>query len=218
MHKCVRCGSVYEDNDANILRGCTSCGAIFFLYVKGPRDVTQLDAVEKELQSKETTLEKELAKQIEKRKSEIGVEVGTGAGVGAEEKLEAEVEKEVEREAKEAAAAEIEEVEFVKEKKAKRKAKRGKAKKAKGARKGPKLKIKIKAKKAVSVRKDVVTIGEKKFAVEDLFGIETIRVPKDGVYEINIDALMKNQPVIVLERGQIYVIHLPEVFETVGKK
>jgi predicted nucleic acid-binding Zn-ribbon protein len=218
MHKCVRCGSVYEDNDSNILRGCASCGSIFFLYMKGPEDVTQLDAVEKNLQSKDTTLEKELVKQIERRKADI------------------EVAKEAERIEK----AE-EEIEFVKEAKRKKAKEIKKGKAAKGKRvskrfeaepKGWKRLKKLKGPKKLTpktmkearketegeLRKEVVKIGGKKFAVEELFGVETIRVPREGVYEINIDALMKNQPVIVLEKGQIYIIHLPEVFEAVEKK
>jgi predicted nucleic acid-binding Zn-ribbon protein len=47
------------------------------------------------------------------------------------------------------------------------------------------------------------------------FGIETVRIPKEGVYEINIDALMKKRPLIVLERSGIYLVHLPSVFEKV---
>lgn len=194
MHKCVRCGSIYEDNDSNILRGCASCGSIFFLYMKGPEGVVQLDAVERELQSKETTLEKELVKQIEKRKAEV-----------AEEEIEFVTE----------AKAEAKKLKVAKKVK--------KAKIAKRFEKEPKgwtrlEKLKKPKKPSLGIRKDVVKIGRKKFAVEDLFGVETIRVPKDGVYEINIDALMKNQPVIVLERGQIYIIHLPEVFESVSKE
>ena len=69
MHKCVRCGNTYEDNDSSILRGCTRCSGIFFLYIKGEADARQLDAVQRELQERDTTLEKELVKQIEKRKS-----------------------------------------------------------------------------------------------------------------------------------------------------
>jgi predicted nucleic acid-binding Zn-ribbon protein len=47
------------------------------------------------------------------------------------------------------------------------------------------------------------------------FGIETIRVPREGVYEINIDALLQKRPIIVLEKGRVYFIHLPSVFEKV---
>lgn len=170
MHRCVRCGNVYEDNDATILRGCTKCGAIFFLYIKSPEDVKQVDAVEAELQKKETTLEKELIREIGKRKAEEKVLEKP------EEKIAIEVKERVERP------------------------------------------IKIRPiKRPKRPKREVVKIGKTRFAVEDLFGIETIRVPKDGVYEINIDALMKKKPIIVLERGKVYFIHLPSVFERTGK-
>jgi len=45
------------------------------------------------------------------------------------------------------------------------------------------------------------------------FGIETIRIPKDGVYEINVDALMKKEPLILLTKGETYFVYLPSVFE-----
>ena len=59
---------------------------------------------------------------------------------------------------------------------------------------------------------------EKRREVEEIkFGVETIRVPKEGIYEINLDALMKERPVIILERGRVYFIHLPSIFEKVRK-
>ncbi|MEM5793900.1 MAG: Zn-ribbon containing protein [Candidatus Aenigmatarchaeota archaeon] len=127
MHKCIRCGEVYQDNDESILRGCLNCGSIFFLYLKTSEESKQLEEIEKELKEKETTLEKEIEKKIE----------------------------------------EIKEEEKVKKKK----------------------------------------VARKKF------GIETIKIPKEGVYEINLDALMKKRPLIVLEKGKVYFVHLPSVFE-----
>jgi len=91
MHKCVRCGAVYEDNDTTILRGCAKCSAIFFLYFKKPEDMETLDAVEKELKEKETTLEKELTKEIKKRKAERKVRKPPER-VKAKEKLPKELE------------------------------------------------------------------------------------------------------------------------------
>lgn len=51
--------------------------------------------------------------------------------------------------------------------------------------------------------------------IDTPFGIETVKIPQEGVYEINIDALMKNQPLIVLKKDQTYLIHLSSVFEKV---
>lgn len=120
MHKCVRCGSVFSDEDPSILRGCAHCGSIFFLYLRNQQDEMQVKEIEEELASKQTTLEKEVERKI-------GEEV-----------------------------------------------------------------------KRVRKRE---------------FGIETVRMPKEGVYEINLDALMQKKPLIVLEKGKIYLIHLPSVFE-----
>ena len=131
MHKCVRCGATYQDNDSSILRGCNSCGSIFFLYLRTPQDAVEVKKIEKELETKDTTLEKEIVKKIEEKKEE--------------KKIEAPKEKKAERKIE--------------------------------------------------------------------FGIETVRIPKEGVYEIDIDALMQKRPLIILEKGKVYFIHLPSVFE-----
>jgi predicted nucleic acid-binding Zn-ribbon protein len=127
MHKCIRCGKVFQDNDESILRGCTNCGSIFFLYLKTPEESQQLEEIKKELEEKKTTLEEEIEKKIKEIKEEKKVE--------------------------------------------KKKVKRPK------------------------------------------FGIETVRIPREGVYEINLDALMKKRPLIILEKGKVYFVHLPSVFE-----
>jgi predicted nucleic acid-binding Zn-ribbon protein len=126
----VRCGAIYQDEDSSILRGCTKCGSIFFLYLRDQQDEIQATEIEKELEAKDTSLEEELKKKIEEKKEE--------------EKAEARKKKE---------------------------------------------------------RK-----------VE--FGIETVRIPREGVYEINLDALMQKKPLIILEKGKVYFIHLPSVFES----
>lgn len=141
MHKCVKCGKLFQDNDKEILRGCTSCGGIFFVYVKGPSSET-LESVKSELRKKETTLEKEIEKHIKKRKA-----------------------------------------------------------------------AKMDRKEPTSGKKTVVNVGNKRYAVEEMDGVETLRVEKEGVYEINIDALMKDSPIIIREKGDVYFIHLPDAFE-----
>ncbi|MFH8080401.1 MAG: Zn-ribbon containing protein [Candidatus Aenigmatarchaeota archaeon] len=121
-HKCLRCGKVYDDNDPQIINGCT-CGSIFFFFIKDKVESKKLEEIEKTLNLQRTTLEAELEKEF--------IKVATG---------------------------------------------------------------------------------------ENNFGIETIKNPKDGVYEINIDALMKRQPLIILRQGKTYLIHLPSVFEKVRER
>ncbi len=50
------------------------------------------------------------------------------------------------------------------------------------------------------------------------FGVETIKSPKEGVFEINLNALMKRKPLIILEKKKAYIIHLPSVFERYKRK
>ena len=146
MHKCIRCGAIYPDNDASILRGC-SCGSIFFLFMKNPEDAQQIQQIKEELETKDTTLEKELFKKIEEKKTEEKVEK-------------------------------------------------------------PKVKVPKK------VREKIKRITKREIE----FGIETVKIPKEGVYEINIDALMKRSPLIILEKGRVYFIHLPSIFEKVKRR
>ena len=63
-------------------------------------------------------------------------------------------------------------------------------------------------KEAVTDEKEIKPIkGEEK-----KFGIETIRIKDIGVYEINIEALMRGRPIVVLSKGGSYIISLPSAF------
>ena len=146
-HKCLKCGNIYPDNDSTILRGCTHCGSIFFLYMKTEAEEQQMKEIQKELETKNTSLEQELEKQIEVRKTEV-----KQAEIAVEKKIEKVVAK-------------------------------GKLKEAK----------RVKREK---------------------FGIETVKIPREGRYEINIEGLMNKRPLIILEKGKVYLIHLPSAFES----
>jgi len=143
-HKCLKCGNTYPDNDSTILRGCTHCGSIFFLYMKTGSEAQQIKEIQKELETKNTSLEQELTKQIEVRKTEV-------------KKAEAAVEKQIEK---------------------------------------------------------VVAKGKRKKIRKPKFGIETVRIPREGLYEINIEGLLNKRPLIILEQGKVYFIHLPSAFES----
>jgi predicted nucleic acid-binding Zn-ribbon protein len=145
-HKCLKCGNVYQDNDSTILRGCTHCGSIFFLYMKNGAEAQQIQEIQSELASKNTSLEEQLTKQIEERRID-----GKRAEISVEQKIEKVVAK-------------------------------GKLRTVKRIKRGK-------------------------------FGIETVRIPREGLYEINIEGLMNKRPLIILEQGKVYFIHLPSAFE-----
>ena len=50
------------------------------------------------------------------------------------------------------------------------------------------------------------------------FGIETVKMSRPGVYDINIEALLRGKPVVIFSNGKTYIIHLATVFrEVIGK-
>lgn len=161
-HKCLRCGKIYQDNDSNILRGCSNCGSIFFLYMKSEQEAKQLQKIEEELHQKDTSFEEELAKQLTVKKP---------AEISATEEVSYEIE--MPQESQESQEPQLPRMSKAAEKKA------------------------------------------SKLQGRQKFGIETIRVPREGLYEINIEALMEKRPIIVLEKGKVYFIHLPSAFEKV---
>ena len=55
----------------------------------------------------------------------------------------------------------------------------------------------------------------KRGAPEEEFGIETVKMVKPGVYEINIEALLRGKPVVIFSNGRTYIIHLATVFRDV---
>ncbi|MCX8178271.1 MAG: hypothetical protein N3D75_00360 [Candidatus Aenigmarchaeota archaeon] len=121
-HKCLRCGKLYENDDPQVIKGCT-CGSIFFLFIKDKSEIEKFQEIERNLKLNRTSLEMELEKEFIKAANE-----------------------------------------------------------------------------------------------ENKFGVETIKNPIDGVYEINLEALLNKQPLVILKNGRTYMIHLPSVFEKVKER
>lgn len=48
-----------------------------------------------------------------------------------------------------------------------------------------------------------------------MFGVETVRMSKPGVYDINIEALLRGRPVVIFSNGRTYIIHLATAFKEV---
>ncbi|HIK01720.1 TPA: hypothetical protein H1008_01260 [archaeon] len=122
MHKCLKCGERFEEDDVPIVSGC-SCGGRMFLLVRSEEDEERADEIYEELSEKIEEI-KELPETQEK-------------------KSEKSPDKETEK---------------------------------------PK------------------------------FGIETIKIKRPGVYEINIEALMKGKPIVVRQQEGSFIISLPSIF------
>lgn len=62
-HQCVKCSKVYPDGTKDILKGCPSCGGLFFFFIKQEN----LEQIKEEV----TNLSEEDKEQIEKDVMEI---------------------------------------------------------------------------------------------------------------------------------------------------
>lgn len=48
MHKCLKCGEVYEDGATELLKGCSKCGCKYFLYFKSKEVLKKYESLSKE--------------------------------------------------------------------------------------------------------------------------------------------------------------------------
>lgn len=201
-HQCLKCGSVFKDGSPAILRGCPECKGTRFFYTEKPMSDDERSRL-KEQANKDIKyliqemltgeggqgklddqyLEKEL---FLKLKAE-------GPGIAKEDVVESKVSPE----------EHMEKLEKMMTKK-------------------PKFAQKVTDEKKKEVEKEdkpepppppekeeeVVFVELDK--EEDK--VDVIRVKEKGVYEIDLERLMDNNPIIVQKNGT-FLVHLPSVFE-----
>lgn len=61
-------------------------------------------------------------------------------------------------------------------------------------------------------KEEITKLEPKREEKKKEFGFETVKIEDAGVYEINIKALMRGRPMVVLSKGGSYVINLPSAF------
>ena len=214
-HQCLKCGSVFPDGSAQILRGCPDCGGAKFFFTNS----SMSEEERKQLQEKAKKDIKHLIQEImvndsipikvkEKSvKKDEWVYLGSideATTEGDETKSQKEVEKKI--------IKSIEDLKFPKEGRLKRfkfSSKGDKEKAPKVKEKPPKpLKVaKIKTKKEKESQATTKTQKKKK---DD--SVAVITITDEGIYELDVEALMDHSPIIVQKDGS-YMVHLPSVFE-----
>jgi len=68
-HRCVRCGTMYEDGSEQILKGC-SCGAKLFFFVKKKQIEESEEIIEKLTEEDKTQIEKDVLDIVGVKKEE----------------------------------------------------------------------------------------------------------------------------------------------------
>jgi predicted nucleic acid-binding Zn-ribbon protein len=203
-HQCLKCGSVFADGSPEILRGCPGCGGSRFFYTDETMSDDERDKLKEQANKDIKHLIQEMLSsdsvpiKIDEGSLEKDewIPLGTtsdakGDGVGTQSPKE--LEKKI--------VKSIEDLKFPKEKGLKR------------LKFSSKSQVKKETKKAAKKVK-AVQPSAKKSKKEDKVAVITI---SDGIYEIDVEKLLENSPIIVSKDGS-YMVHLPSVFKKGRKK
>lgn len=213
-HQCLKCGSVFPDGSPQILRGCPDCGGTKFFFTEN----SMSDEERSQLQEKAKKDIKNLIQEMMVNDSipikvkEKSLKKDEWVYLGSTEDSKTEKgDKKSQKEVEKKIIKSIEDLKFPKEGKLKRfkfSSKGDKEKAPKAAKKSKKEAAKVKAKtpeKAPTEPKP-----KKKTKKED--SVAVINITDEGVYELDVEALMEHSPIIVQKDGS-YMVHLPSVFK-----
>ena len=215
-HQCLKCGSVFADGSPEILRGCPECGGTRFFYTEKPLP----DDERNQLKDQANKDIKHLIREMLTGDSQIDIKesfLESDEWVNLGPKTETEPEKaEVDRklDVKSDMLKSVEELVYPKDSKFRKyrvvpkasdKKEPEKVVKKAGVKESGKAKVKASPKAA----------QPKERKKEER--VEVISIDSEGVYDIDVEKLLEDSPIIVQKDGS-YMVHLPSVFKKAGKK
>lgn len=209
-HQCLKCGSVFADGSPNILRGCPQCNGTRFFFTEKAISDSERDRLRERANKDIKNLVHEMLTgkvppmeiqgEIQDKDEWVNITFKTKSKIGKGDKEDLiQFEKKI--------VKSIEDLKFPEEKKSKKVKAVPKSKVEKVKEKPVKAKKTIQKKKAEP--KKTETKKEKRVAV--------IKISEDGVYDIDVEKLLEDSPMIVQKDGS-YMVHLPSVFKKAGKK
>lgn len=204
-HQCLRCGSVFADGSPQILRGCPDCGGTrFFFTEKRMSDEERNELKEKANKDIKHFIQEMLAGETPPIRIEgesSGKEEWVPLGIISEAEPE-EVNAHGRSEVEKRIVKSIEDLKFPKE--------------------GRFSKLKFASKRGVKKEPEKAAVEEKvsqpkpeEPKKEERVAVITIK--DEGVYEIDVEKLLEDSPMIVKKDGS-YMVHLPSVFKKIRKK
>jgi predicted nucleic acid-binding Zn-ribbon protein len=209
-HQCLSCGSVFADGSPKILRGCPQCSGTRFFFTEKAISDSERDKLREQANKDIKNLVHEMLTgkvrpmdiqgDITDKDEWVNItfKSKSKAGGGDEEDL-IQLEKKI--------VKSIDDLKFPEEKKSKKVKAAPKTKTEKVKEKPVKTKKAEKKKKVDSKKKE--NVKEERVAV--------IKISEDGVYDIDIEKLLEDSPIIVQKDGS-YMVHLPSVFKKARKK
>lgn len=229
-HQCLKCGAVFPDGSPQILRGCPDCGGAKFFFTESQMSDDERnklkDKANKDIKSliQEMMVNDSIPIKVKTQsvKKDEWVYLGSideKTKDATDEKTQKEVEKKIMKS--------IEELQFPKEGRLKRLKFTSKSEKKAVKEESKALKAEAKAKvkakkpapkdeaKAQKVASKAETVKKKAAKKEKKDNVAVITITDEGIYELDVEALMEHSPIIVQKDGS-YMVHLPSVFK--GKK
>ncbi|MEE9151259.1 MAG: Zn-ribbon containing protein [Thermoplasmata archaeon] len=205
-HQCLKCGSVFADGSPQILRGCPGCGGTRFFYTDKPMSDDERNILKEKANKDIKHLIREMLTssdavpiKIDEKSLEKDEWMPLGVTSEAEPK---EVDVQGRLDIEKRIMKSIEDLKFPKE---------GRSKKFRFTIKGG-IQKELK-KSAVKVEPTASEAEEPK--KDDRVAVITI--DEEGVYDIDVERLLENSPIVVSKDGT-YMVHLPSVFNKVRKK
>ncbi len=210
-HQCLKCGSVFADGSPEILRGCPECKGTRFFYTEKALP----DEERNRLKEQATKDIKYLIREMMTGETQpmdiqkVGLEKDEWVSLGARSKAEpgkAEGPRKI-KVGKDMVKS-VEDLVF-KEKDASKKFRI-----ASKADDHKQVKETVISQKAA---KEKVSKGPEAKTPKKEQRVDVISIIDDGVYDIDVEKLLENSP-IIMQRDGSYLVHLPSVFKKVGKK
>ncbi|MFW3147023.1 MAG: Zn-ribbon containing protein [Thermoplasmatota archaeon] len=224
-HQCLNCGRIIERGSNEILKGCQECGGKKFMYVDQPMP----ESKRKDIKDKADMVRDQMLKKADREVLELLRERGIGEINGKkvevdeslgeewirirperEEKIEIDegeprtglevVRPEGKLSARDLISQFDREMEK-KEAKARELAEKPKKERAPRKKKAPKKEI----------RKPSEKLKKRRPHRKKKEGVDVIQIVETGVYEIDLEKLLDDNP-LVIEKDGSYLIHLPSLF------
>lgn len=237
-HQCLKCGKVFPSGSPEILKGCSDCGGKRFFYTEEPvsndererlieqanKDIKVLiheilaQSKSKDLKFFDSEGEPVSAKQAEGKADWVKITPSSGEEVeqvpvtgeaGHEDKIEPEHEhkmptvKQILQQLKGKTEIDLG-------------AKKPEIGKEKPEEEEPAAEVELEEKKGIGKVKQKLKPGVKVKKRRRRPRPEIITVKEPGVYDIQLDKLMRGFPIIINKDGT-YLVHLPSVFESIER-
>jgi predicted nucleic acid-binding Zn-ribbon protein len=215
-HQCLKCGSVFPDGSPQILRGCPDCGGTKFFFTENSMSDEERSLLQEKAKKDIKNLIQEMMVNdsipIKVKEKSLKKDEWVYLGSTEEDKTEKGVTKS-QKEVEKKIIKSIEDLKFPKEGKLKRfkfSSKGDKEKLPKAAKKPKKEDLKVETKAPEKAPAEVKAKKKSKKKKED--SVAVINITDEGVYELDVEALMEHSPIIVQKDGS-YMVHLPSVFK-----